>query len=71
MRLNRTRTAAVAAALLGFAMGALVIGFSLFLMPASQAIRTPQVWAIAALTAVIVALAAKPFSPSTAKQPRF
>lgn len=70
MRLNRTLTATLGAALLGLAMGALVIGFSLFVLPASQAVRPPQTWVFATLTTLVVALAAKPFNPSTAKPPR-
>ena len=63
MRLNCTRTSALGATLLGLAMGTLVVGFALFLMPAPLAVRTPQTWIFAIITAVVVTLmTAKPLA---------
>lgn len=63
MRLNCTRTLVMSATLLGLTMGALVVGFTLFLMPAPLAVRTPQTWIFAIFTAVVVTLmTAKPFT---------
>lgn len=63
MRVNCSSTSLISAALLGLAMGSLVFGFALFFMPSHAAVRAPQPWIFAALTAVLVTLTtAKPFT---------
>lgn len=69
MRVNYTRTTVTAAALLGLSMGTLVVGFSLFLMPAPVALATPQTWIFATITAAVVTLlTARPFNPVPASR---
>lgn len=45
----------VGALLLGIAMGALVFGFALFVMPPSEAKASPLLWSLSALVAIAVA----------------
>lgn len=71
MRLKRISPRAAGAVLLGIAMGALVVGFALFLLPANEAVAAPSTWAFAIITAVAVALlTAQPFNRQPAKSPR-
>lgn len=56
MSLNVRSCALLGSALLGTAMGLVVLGFALFLMPAETAISTPQPWVFALSTSFAVAL---------------
>lgn len=63
MRLNVTLATITGAALLGMAMGALVVGFSCIVMPATQALIASQTWIFASITTVVVTLiTSKPFT---------
>lgn len=71
MRVNCTLTALIGAALLGVAMGALTLGFALFVLPPSAVVNTPQPWLFAMLTTAVVTLTtAKPFRLQHAAPPR-
>lgn len=71
MRVNCTLEVFIGAALLGVAMGALTLGFALFILPPSAVVRTPQPWVFAVLTAVVVTLTtAKPFRIQHVALPR-
>lgn len=50
------RTSQIAAILLGISMGMAVFGYALFFLPPDIAVSNPVLWALSALTTLVVAL---------------